>query len=61
MQDFIKMMNDKHISQWAEYIIEEFPNRKELEKVVCQYPELEKVFIAMYKKGCEDAMYEYIV
>lgn len=52
------MLNDKHIEQWAGYLIEEFSNRKELEKILREYPEIDKVFVAMYKKGYEDCEYD---
>lgn len=48
------MLNDKHIEQWSAYLIEEFPNWKELEKILLKYPEIEKVFIEIYKKGYKD-------
>jgi len=52
------MMTDKHINQWAGYLIEDFPNWKELEKILCDHPEIEQVFIAMYKKGFQDCLQE---
>jgi hypothetical protein len=50
------MLNDKHIEQWAGYLIEDFPNWKELEKILINNPEIDKVFIAMYKKGYQDCI-----
>jgi len=52
------MLNEKHINQWASYIIEELPNWKELNKVLLKFPEIEKIFVDMYKKGYEDAKNE---
>jgi hypothetical protein len=51
-------LTDKHIGQWAGYLIEEFPNWKELEKMLRENPEIEKVFIEMYKKGFYDCKTE---
>ena len=50
------MLNDKHIGQWAGYLIEEFPKSEQLEKLLHDNPEIDEVFIAMYKKGYEDCM-----
>lgn len=50
------MLTDKHIGQWARYLVEEFPNWKELEAILLNHPEIEEVFLAMYKKGFQDAM-----
>ena len=52
------MLNDKHIEQWAGYLIEEFPNWKELEKILLEYPEIEQVLVGMYKKGYEDCKHD---
>lgn len=52
------MLTDKHIDQWAGYLIEQFANWLELEKVLHQFPEFEKIFIAMYKKGFQDCLDE---
>ena len=49
------MLNDKHIDQWAGYLIQELPNCRELE----QDNELCEILISMYKKGYEDCI-EYI-
>lgn len=48
------MLNDKHIEQWAGYLIEEFPRWKELEQILRGNPEFDEVFCAMYKKGYQD-------
>lgn len=49
------MLTDKHIEQWAEYLIEELPDGINLEK---QLPkDIWEIFIAMYKKGYSDAIY----
>jgi len=48
------LLTDKHISQHAGYLIEEYLNRKDLEKILCSYPEIDEVFIEMYKKGFQD-------
>src|ERR1041385_3698155 len=47
-------LNDKHIGQWAGYLIEEYPRWQELEKLLSDNPEIEKVFLEMYKKGFQD-------
>ena len=52
------MLNDKHIGQWAGYLIEEFPKWRELEKILIEYREFDRVFIDMYKKGYEDCQEE---
>ncbi len=52
------MLTDKHIDQWTGYLIGEFPNWKELEKILCEHPEIEMVFIEMYKKGYQDCVEE---
>ncbi len=44
--------------QWAGYMIDEFPNWKELEATLNKYPEIDDVFVRMYKKGYEDSQYE---
>lgn len=56
------MLTDKHIEQWTGYLIEELPKWKELEKILHENPEIDEVFIAMwrhlmvrmYKKGYQD-------
>ncbi len=50
------MLTDKHIGQWAGYLIEGLPRWKELEKILIDYREFDEVFIAMYKKGYEDCL-----
>lgn len=52
------MLTDKHIEQWSGYLIEEFQNHEELEKLLQDHPQIEKVFVSMYKKGYEDCKYE---
>jgi hypothetical protein len=46
------MLNDKHIEQWASYLLEELPNYEELIKD----KELETILIEMYKKGYNDCL-----
>lgn len=43
-------LNNKHIDQWAGYLLEELPNYEEL----IQDDGLAKIFIEMYKKGFQD-------
>lgn len=50
------MLNDKHIEQWAGYLIEASPKWKELEKVLIEYPEFDEIFKDMYKKGYKDCL-----
>lgn len=52
------MLNDKHIEQWATYLIEEYPNWQELKKILLGHLEIEQVFVEMYKKGYEDHKYD---
>ena len=51
-----KMLNDKHIEQWAEYLLEEIPNGMDIMKTT---PELWGAMIKMYKKGYEDCLHEH--
>lgn len=51
-------LTDKHIGQWAGYLIEEYPRRIELEKILLDNPEIEEVFLEMYKKGFQDCKTE---
>lgn len=54
------MLTDKHIGQWAGYIIEELEDWRDIEKMLAnKYPQLEKVFVEMYKKGYYDCKYDY--
>ncbi len=48
------MLTDKHIDQWAGYLLEELPNYKEL----IQDDKLAQVLISMYKKGYQDCLEE---
>lgn len=50
------MLNDKHIGQWAGYIVEKFDRWRELEKILIEYREFDEVFLDMYKKGYEDCL-----
>lgn len=43
-------MTDKHIDQWAGYLLEELPNYEKL----IQNDGLAKIFTEMYKKGFQD-------
>jgi hypothetical protein len=47
----IIMLNDKHIEQWAEYLVEEFMDNEQIKKIS---QDLWNVFIQMYKKGYQD-------
>lgn len=50
------MLTDKHIDQWAGYLIEELPNRIKWENELDQG--IYDIFIEMYKKGYSDCLYE---
>ncbi len=47
-------LTDKHIGQWAGYLIEEYPRWRELENLLINNPEIEELFLKMYKKGYHD-------
>ena len=48
------MLTDKHIDQWAGYLLEELPNYE----VLIQDTGLARVLIEMYKKGFQDCIEE---
>lgn len=48
------MLNDKHIEQWASYLVEEIENDDKVIREMRQ--EMWDVFVKMYKKGYEDAL-----
>ncbi len=50
------MPTDERIEQCAGYLIQYFYKGKGLEKILNLNPELDKVFVDMYKKGYLDAM-----
>lgn len=48
------MLTDKHIYQWATYLIEEIPGGDEIIKTMSK--EMDQVLIDMYKKGYQDCL-----
>ncbi len=50
------MLNDKHIDQWAGYLIEELPEGLILERTLPK--DIWGIFVEMYKKGYEDCLYD---
>lgn len=51
-------LTDKHIGQWADYLIEKYPRFRELESILRNNPEIDEVFLEMYKKGFQDCKTE---